>query len=170
MRPFRSWLSGVQFIKQRLGLFQIERIEAFGEPLVVCTVEATRTFAVIGTRRSGGPRFALVLARRSYRCGQVMVGRRSDLAVSGDSYTTGGWKARPRGARQAARKVRHGPTRHAYSGLIFLRRLGPAASGLLMGWSGRAPAPPATNLARGSKHKGARHVPEPQQRSCRDRH
>ena len=22
-----------------------------------------------------------------------------------------------------------------------------------MGWSGRAPAPPATNLARGSKHK-----------------
>ena len=44
----------VQFIKQRLGLFQIERIEAFGEPLAVCTVEATRTFAVIGTRRSGG--------------------------------------------------------------------------------------------------------------------
>ena len=34
-------------------------------------------------------------------------------------------------------------------------------------WSGRAPATPATNLARGSKDKGARHVPEPQQRSCR---
>src|SRR5262249_28844418 len=32
---------------------------------------------------------------------------------------------------------------------------------LLMGWSGRAPAPPVTNLARGSKDKGARHVPEP---------
>src|SRR5262249_8420332 len=30
---------------------------------------------------------------------------------------------------------------------------------LLMGWSGRAPAPPVTNLARGSKDKGARHVP-----------
>jgi hypothetical protein len=28
------------------------------------TVEATRTFAVIGTRRPGGPRFALGLARR----------------------------------------------------------------------------------------------------------
>jgi hypothetical protein len=33
----------------------------------------------------------------------------------------------------------------------------------LMGWSGRAPAPPMTNLARGSKELGARHVPEPQQ-------
>src|SRR5262249_14755257 len=41
---------------------------------------------------------------------------------------------------------------------------------LLMGWSGRAPAPPVTNLARGSKDKGARHVPEPQQRNRRDRH
>jgi hypothetical protein len=40
----------------------------------------------------------------------------------------------------------------------------------LMEWSGRASAPPVTNLARGSKDKGARHVPEPQQRSCRDRH
>jgi len=39
-----------------------------------------------------------------------------------------------------------------------------------MGWSGRAPAPPETDLARGSKDKGARHVPEPQQRSYRDRH
>ena len=36
--------------------------------------------------------------------------------------------------------------------------------------SGRAPAPPATNLARGSKDKGARHVPEHQQRGCRDRY
>jgi hypothetical protein len=34
MRPFRSWLSGVQFVRQRLGLFQIARIEAFGEPAV----------------------------------------------------------------------------------------------------------------------------------------
>ena len=41
---------------------------------------------------------------------------------------------------------------------------------LLMGWSGRAPAPPVTNLARGSKDKGARYVPEPQQRNRRDRH
>src|SRR5215472_18037228 len=40
----------------------------------------------------------------------------------------------------------------------------------LMGWFGRAPAPPVTNLARGSKDKGARHVPEPQQRDRRDRH
>jgi hypothetical protein len=47
---------------------------------------------------------------------------------------------------------------------------GSEALHLLMGWSGRAPAPPATNLARGSKDKGARHVPELQQRSCRDRH
>src|SRR6516165_1342690 len=30
--------------------------------------------------------------------------------------------------------------------------------------------PPVTNLARGSKDKGARHVPEPQQRNRRDRH
>jgi transposase len=29
-----------------------------------------------------------------------------------------------------------------------------------MEWSCRAPAPPVTNLARGSKDKGARHVPE----------
>src|ERR1700740_203862 len=29
-----------------------------------------------------------------------------------------------------------------------------------MGWSGRAPAPPPTNLATGSKDKGARYVPE----------
>ena len=29
--------------------------------------------------------------------------------------------------------------------------------------------PPVTNLARGSKDKGARHVPEPQQRNRRDR-
>ena len=32
----------------------------YSTPLAVCTVEATRTFAVIGTRRPGGPRFALV--------------------------------------------------------------------------------------------------------------
>jgi len=31
-----------------------------------------------------------------------------------------------------------------------------------MEWSGRAPAPPVTNLARDSKDKGARHVSEPQ--------
>jgi transposase len=35
---------------------------------------------------------------------------------------------------------------------------------LLMGWSGRAPAPPVTNLARGSKEL------EPQHRNRRDRH
>ena len=40
----------------------------------------------------------------------------------------------------------------------------------LMGWFGRAPAPPVTNLARGSNDKGARHVPEPQNRSGHDRH
>ena len=45
-----------------------------------------------------------------------------------------------------------------------------AAQCPLMGWFGRAPAPPVTNLARGSKDKGARHVPEPQNRSGRDRH
>ena len=27
-------LSGVQFVEQRLGLFQIERVEAFGEPAI----------------------------------------------------------------------------------------------------------------------------------------
>ena len=31
-RPFRNWPLGVQVIEQRLGLFQIERAEAFGEP------------------------------------------------------------------------------------------------------------------------------------------
>ena len=29
---FRNWLSGVQLVEQRLGLFQIERVEAFNEP------------------------------------------------------------------------------------------------------------------------------------------
>ena len=29
--PFRNSLSGVQLVEQRLRLFQIERIEAFGE-------------------------------------------------------------------------------------------------------------------------------------------
>jgi hypothetical protein len=32
----------------------------YSTPLAVCAVEATRTFAVIGTGRPGGPRFALV--------------------------------------------------------------------------------------------------------------
>ena len=32
--PFRNCLSGVQLIEQRLGLLQIERVEAFGEPAV----------------------------------------------------------------------------------------------------------------------------------------
>jgi len=40
----------------------------------------------------------------------------------------------------------------------------------LMGWSGRAPAPPATNLARGAKDKGAPHVPPSQQHDQRNRH
>ena len=31
---FRNWLSGVQLVEQRLGLFQIERVEAFKEPAV----------------------------------------------------------------------------------------------------------------------------------------
>ena len=33
-RPFRKSLSGVQLIQQGLGLLQIERVEAFGEPAV----------------------------------------------------------------------------------------------------------------------------------------
>jgi len=33
-RPFRKSLSGAQFIEQCLGLFQVERVEAFGEPAV----------------------------------------------------------------------------------------------------------------------------------------
>ncbi len=33
-RPFRNWLSGVQLIEQRLGLFQIERVKTFIEPAV----------------------------------------------------------------------------------------------------------------------------------------
>ena len=170
MRPFRSWLSGVQFIKQRLGLFQIAAIRAFGQPSAVCTVEATRTFAVIGTRRSGGPRFALVLARRSYRCGQVMVGRRSDLAVSGDSYTTGGWKARPRGARQAARKVRHGPNSPRLQRADLSSAVGTCGFTSATGMVRPRPRPASDGSARGSKHKGARHVPEPQHGSCRDQH
>ena len=40
----------------------------------------------------------------------------------------------------------------------------------LMGWSGRAPAPPVTNLARGCKDKEHANVPEPQQRNYSDRH
>ena len=35
----------------------------YSTPLAVCTVEATRTFAVIGTGRPGGPRFALDSAK-----------------------------------------------------------------------------------------------------------
>jgi hypothetical protein len=34
-----------------------------------------------------------------------------------------------------------------------------------MGWSGRGRAPPAKNLARGSKDKGTRHDPEPRKSS-----
>jgi hypothetical protein len=33
-RPSRYWLSGVQLVEQGLGLFQIERVEAFGEPAI----------------------------------------------------------------------------------------------------------------------------------------
>src|SRR5881397_853978 len=40
---------------------------------------------------------------------------------------------------------------------------------LLMGWSGRAPAPPAISWP-GAPKRGARHVSDPQYRSRRDRH
>jgi len=32
--PFRNSLSGVQLVEQGLGLLQIERVEAFGEPAI----------------------------------------------------------------------------------------------------------------------------------------
>ena len=33
-RPFRNLLSGVQLVEQSLGLLQVERVKAFGEPAV----------------------------------------------------------------------------------------------------------------------------------------
>jgi hypothetical protein len=33
-RPFRNRLSSVQLIEQRLGLLQVKRVEAFGEPTI----------------------------------------------------------------------------------------------------------------------------------------
>jgi len=33
-RPFRNWLSGVQLLQKSLGLLQVERIEALGEPAI----------------------------------------------------------------------------------------------------------------------------------------
>src|ERR1700676_5125926 len=39
-----------------------------------------------------------------------------------------------------------------------------------MGWSGRAPAPPASEAGKGRQRQGARHVPDTQYRDRRDRH
>src|ERR1700730_4537953 len=44
------------------------------------------------------------------------------------------------------------------------------ASGPLMGWSGRAPAPPVIEAGSGHRRQGARHVSEIQLRNRRDRH
>src|SRR5712671_2475132 len=41
---------------------------------------------------------------------------------------------------------------------------------LLMGWSGRAPAPPASEAGKGRQRRGARHVSDSQYRNRRDRH
>src|ERR1700730_12414272 len=41
---------------------------------------------------------------------------------------------------------------------------------LLMGWSGRAPAPPASEAGKGRQRQGARHVSDTQYRDRRDRH
>ncbi len=40
----------------------------------------------------------------------------------------------------------------------------------VMGWSGRAPAPPASEAGKGRQRQGARHVSDTQYRDCRDRH
>ena len=40
----------------------------------------------------------------------------------------------------------------------------------LMGWSGRAPAPPASEAGKGRQRQGARHVSDTQYRDRRDRH
>src|SRR6266576_6205907 len=40
----------------------------------------------------------------------------------------------------------------------------------LMGWSGRAPAPPASEVGKGRQRQGARHVSDTQYRDRRDRH
>src|ERR1700730_6524365 len=45
-----------------------------------------------------------------------------------------------------------------------------ANSVLLMGWSGRAPAPPASEAGEGHQRQGARHVSDTQYRDRRDRH
>src|SRR6266849_6609003 len=39
-----------------------------------------------------------------------------------------------------------------------------------MGWSGRAPAPPASEAGKGRQRRGARHVSDSQYRNRRDRH
>src|SRR6266850_6238596 len=39
-----------------------------------------------------------------------------------------------------------------------------------MGWSGRAPAPPASEAGKGRQRQGARHVSDTQYRDGRDRH
>jgi hypothetical protein len=39
-----------------------------------------------------------------------------------------------------------------------------------MGWSGRAPAPPASEAGKGRQRQGARHVSDTQYRDRRDRH
>src|ERR1700722_5576624 len=40
----------------------------------------------------------------------------------------------------------------------------------LMGWSGRAPAPPASEAGKGRQRQGAHHVSDTQYRDRRDRH
>src|SRR3982074_99436 len=40
----------------------------------------------------------------------------------------------------------------------------------VMGWSGRAPAPPASEAGKGHQRQGARHVSDTQYRDRRDRH
>jgi len=40
----------------------------------------------------------------------------------------------------------------------------------LMGWSGRALAPPALEAGKGHQRQGARHVPEARECSCRGWH
>jgi hypothetical protein len=40
----------------------------------------------------------------------------------------------------------------------------------LMGWSGRAPAPPASDAGKGRQRQGARHVSDTQYRDHSDRH
>ena len=66
-RPFRNSLSGMQLVEQRLGLLQIGRVEAFGEPpidrseqLASLLRPASRQSRARRTSKLEAPRFLLL--------------------------------------------------------------------------------------------------------------